>query len=86
MADYKPKVGDQVTVLVDTPNDEPLTGVVRVVNDPDENPGKLVGVELDNYVKFGHSLDGLVDEREDPSGKYVVGKGWWTRPENLEKV
>lgn len=75
------KEGDRVTVLVDTPEGRPVKGTVRVLQDV---PGKLVGVELDDYTVYGHSLDGLVDEREQSGDLPVVGKGWWTREENLE--
>ncbi len=73
--------GDRVTILVNTPEGHPIKGTVRVVQD---EPGKKVGVELDDYVVYGHSLDGLVDEREQGSGLPVVGKGWWTLEEDVE--
>lgn len=76
-------VGDRVTILVDTPNNEPIKGTVRVLNDPEENPGQQVGVELDEYTAYAHSLEGEVDEREQGEGLPVVGKGWWTLPENV---
>lgn len=75
-------VGDKVTILVDTPENRPVKGTVRVVQD---TPGKKVGVELDEYVVYGHSLDGLVDEREQGDGLPVVGNGWWTTEENVVK-
>jgi hypothetical protein len=73
-------VGDRVTILVNTPEAHPVSGTVRVVQD---DPGKTVGVELDEYSVYGHSLDGLVDEREQGDGLPVVGKGWWTREESV---
>ena len=74
-------VGDRVTILVGTPEGHPVKGVVRVLQD---EPGKKVGVELDEYTLYAHSLDGEVDEREQGSGLPVVGKGWWTLEENIE--
>lgn len=75
------KEGDRVTILVDTPEGHPVKGTVRVVQ---EEAGKKVGVELDDYTVYGHSLDGLVDEREQGSGLPVVGKGWWTTEDNVD--
>lgn len=79
-------VGDRVTILVDTPEGRPVNGTVRVLNNPEQHPGQEVGVELDDYVTYGHSLEGVVDEREQGGGAPVIGKGWWTRPENVEKL
>jgi preprotein translocase subunit YajC len=76
------KVGDKVTILVGTPEDRPVHGTVKVVQD---ETGKKVGVELDEYTVYGHSLDGVVDEREQGDGLPVVGKGWWTTEENVSK-
>ena len=76
------KVGDRVTILVDTPNDEPIKGTVKIVQDV---AGKTVGVELDEYTAYAHSLDGEVDEREQGDGLPVVGKGWWTREDQVDK-
>lgn len=75
------KVGDRVTILVDTPEGHPIKGTVKVVQ---EEVGKTVGVELDDYTVYGHSLDGLVDEREQGGGLPVVGKGWWTTEDNVD--
>lgn len=75
------KEGDRVTILVDTPEGHPVKGTVRVVQD---EVGKKVGVELDDYTLYAHSLDGLVDEREQGENLPVVGKGWWTTEENVE--
>lgn len=77
------QVGDRVNVLVDTPEGHPVSGTVRVVQEED---GKKIGVELDDYAVYGHSLDGLVDEREQGEGLPVVGKGWWAREENIEVI
>lgn len=76
-------VGDRVSILVDTPEGHPIKGTVRVVQD---EVGKKVGVELDDYTVYGHGLDGLVDEREQGEGLPVVGKGWWTLEENVQKL
>ena len=75
--------GDKVRVLIDTPNGTPVDGTIRVLQD---KPGKHVGVELDNYVAGGHSLDGKLDEKEKTDGSTGVtyGKGWWTLEDNLE--
>lgn len=75
------KVGDRVTILVNTPEGHPVKGTVKVVQ---KEVGKTVGVELDDYTVYGHSLDGLVDEREQGSGLPVVGKGWWTTEANVD--
>lgn len=81
------QVGDRVTILVGTPLGVPVKGTVLVVQD---EPGKQIGVELDEYTAFGHSLDGLVDEREQPGAAEqnlpVVGKGWWTLEANCEVI
>lgn len=77
------KEGDRVNVLVDTPEGHPVKGTVKVVQD---EVGKKVGVELDDYTVYGHSLDGQVDEREQGGGLPVVGKGWWTTEDNVEKI
>lgn len=81
MADLK--VGDRVRLLIDTPQGEPVEGTVRVVQD---TPGKKVGVEFDNYVATGHSLDGKLDDKEktDNATGVTYGKGWWTLEDNLE--
>lgn len=81
MADLK--VGDKVRVLIDTPEGVPANGTVVVVQD---EAGKKVGVQLDNYVLGGHSLDNKLDEKEktDPATGSTFGKGWWTLEENVE--
>lgn len=81
MADLKLKVGDKVRIIIDPPAGIPQTGTVKVVQN---KPGKMVGVELDHLADYGHSLDGLVEERVDASRNITVGKGWWTLPENVE--
>jgi hypothetical protein len=75
------QVGDRVTILVDTPEGHPVKGTVVVVQ---EEAGKQIGVELDEYALYGHGLDGLVDEREQGGGLPVVGKGWWTLEDNVD--
>ncbi len=84
MADLQ--IGDRVVIITDTPNHEPVKGYVRVLNDAEENPGQQVGVELDEWTAYAHSLEGVVEEREQGEGQPVIGKGWWTRPENVEVV
>lgn len=82
MADLK--VGDKVRILVDTPENTPVRGTVKVVQD---TPGKTVGVELDEHALGGHSLDGeLSAEKVDQNTGSRFGKGWWTIAENVEKV
>ncbi len=75
------KEGDRVTILVNTPQNVPVKGTVRVVQD---EPGKKIGVELDEYTAYAHGLDGLVDEREQGDGLPVIGKGWWTLEDNID--
>jgi hypothetical protein len=77
------KEGDRVRVLVDTPEGTPVDGTVRVVQD---TPGKKVGVEFDNYVAGGHSLDNTLDDKEktDTATGVTYGKGWWTLEDNVE--
>ena len=79
-------VGDRVTIVTDTPNGQPLKGTVRVVNSAEENPGQQIGIELDEWTATAHSLEGVVEEREQGGDLPVIGKGWWTRPENLDKL
>lgn len=76
------KIGDRVRIVIDPPLDC-NTGLIQVMQDV---PGKLVGVELDQLASKAHSLDGRVEERVDPVRNITIGKGWWTREENLEKV
>lgn len=75
------KVGDHVRLIIDPPNGVVCEGTVRVIQD---QPGKRVGIELDHFTDYAHSLDGLVEERVDESRGLTVGKGWWTLPENVE--
>ena len=77
----KLKVGDRVRIFIDPPAGTPQEGTVRVVQDV---PGKTLGVELDHFTDRCHALDGLVEERVDETRGVVVGKGWWTREENVE--
>ena len=67
----KLKVGQRVRITIDTPTGVPVDGVIRVIQDV---PGKKIGVELDKFTNYAHSLDRLVEE----------GKGWWTLEENLK--
>jgi len=73
-------IGDKVTILIDTPGDEPIEGTIKIVQ---KKTGKLIGVELDAWTKYAHSLDGILEEKEDAGG-FTIGRGWWTRPENIE--
>lgn len=79
------KVGDKVRILIDSPTGDPVEGVVKVVQD---EVGKKVGVELNEYTKYGHSLDGLLKDLEkvDPATGQRYGKGWWTLEANVEKM
>ncbi len=79
----KLKVGDRVRLFIDPPAGTPQEGTVRVVQDV---PGKTIGVELDHFTDRCHALDGLVEERVDETRGVVVGKGWWTREENVEVI
>ncbi len=65
------KTGQRVRILVDTPAGVPVDGIIRVIQDV---PGKKIGVELDKFTNYAHSLDRLVEE----------GKGWWTLEENIK--
>jgi hypothetical protein len=79
------KVGQRVRILVNTPEDTPVEGTVRVVQ---KKAGKKVGVELDRYAEFGHTLDGKLDAAEKVDGSTGVryGKGWWTLEDNVEAL
>ena len=44
----------------------------------------MVGVELDYFTDYAHSLDGRVEEKTDPVRGITLGRGWWTLEENLE--
>ncbi|MDO8503805.1 MAG: hypothetical protein Q7S60_03880 [bacterium] len=74
-------IGQRVRIIIDPPGGIPLEGVIRVIQD---EPGKMVGVELDHFADYAHSLDQLVEERVDPVRGITLGKGWWTVEENLE--
>lgn len=75
---YVPAVGDRVRLLRDLPDGLPVDVLFRivVVNDEKKNPGRLVGLEASERWPMLHSCDGEVQEL----------RGWWSRPENLEKV
>lgn len=77
----KIKEGDKVRIIMGEKTN--LTGQVRVLSD---EPGKEIGVELDHYADYAHSLDGLVEEREDAVRGITVGKGWWVRENEIEKL
>ena len=76
-----PQVGQRVKIIIDPPNATACEGTIRVLS---EAPGKKVGVELDHFTDYAHSLDGKVEEKIDPVRKITIGKGWWTLPENVE--
>lgn len=80
-ADFKE--GDRVRVFIDPPADVPQEATIKVVQD---EAGKKIGIELDHFVDGAHSLDGVVEERVDNVRGMTVGKGYWTLPENIEKV
>ncbi len=69
MASKKLKIG--ATVMVYNAPDGKREGTVLVVNDEEENPGKLIGVQFTDFHPVGHTCDGLCEK----------GFGWWTRPE-----
>lgn len=79
------QIGSRVRLLVGTSNGEIQTGTVRVINHQGEDAGHQVGVELDEPVRYGHSLE-LVLDREivDPDSGVTVGRGWWTHPDYVE--
>ena len=79
--DLKLVTQQRVRIIIDPPGGTPVEGIVRVIQDV---PGKKVGVELDHFTDYAHSLDGLVDEKTDPVRGITIGKGWWTLEENLE--
>ena len=74
-------VEQRVRIIIGPPGGIPVEGIVRVIQD---EPGKMVGVELDHFTDYAHSLDQLVEEKIDPVRGITVGKGWWTLEENLE--
>ena len=71
----------RVKIIIDPPGGVPCEGIVRVIQDV---PGKTVGVELDHFTDYAHSLDQKVEEKNDPVRGITIGKGWWTLEENLE--
>jgi hypothetical protein len=77
----KLQLEQRVKIIIDPPNGIPTEGIVRVIQD---EPGKMVGVELDHFTDYAHSLDGVVEEKIDPVRGITIGKGWWTLEENLE--
>ncbi len=77
----KLQLEQRVKIIIDPPNGIPTEGIVRVIQD---EPGKMVGVELDHFTDYAHSLDGQTEEKIDPVRGITIGKGWWTLEENLE--
>lgn len=75
-------IGAKIRIIIDPPNGTPLNGVVKILQD--NVPGKKVGVELDNYCDYAHSLDQTVSEKTDPIRGITVGRGWWTTADNVE--
>ena len=63
-------VGNKVAVY-DAP-DCKREGVVIAVNSPEDKPGKIIGVRLNDQHPLAHECDGLCPK----------GFGWWTLPEN----
>lgn len=61
---------------------QPVRAVVRVVNDPKENPGKNIGVELD--APNGENLRWY--DANELDGEAPVGFGWWVTPGDLDQV
>lgn len=76
-------VGDKVQVLVDSPTGEAIEATVAVIQDV---PGKQVGVVFSKSVANGHDLDGETTQVVDPETGRRYGKGWYSRPENLEII
>ena len=74
-------IGQSVKIVIDPPNGVPIEGIIRIIQ---ETPGKKVGIELDHFTDYAHSLDGQVEQKTDPVRRITVGKGWWTLEENLE--
>lgn len=77
------KLNDKVKIIIGTPEGKPVTGAIKVLQN---KPGKRVGVELDELAPYGHSLDGKVEERYDPTRNITLGKGWWTLEGNIEPI
>lgn len=81
------KVGQRVRILIGGPMETVVDGTVRVIQD---EPGKKVGVELDNYAETGHTLDGLLDDtapqKSDEVSGRNFGKGWWTLDDHVEAL
>lgn len=74
-------IGTKVRIIIDPPGGSPVDGTVKIVQ---TTPGKTVGVELDHFTDYAHSLDKTVEEKVDPVRGITVGKGWWTIQENVE--
>lgn len=76
-------IGQRVRIIIDPPGGIPVEGTIKLIQD---TPGKKIGIELDRFADYAHSLDNLVDERTDPVRGITLGKGWWTLEENLEVI
>lgn len=66
-------IGTRVRMYQRNYTDGNPTGTVIVLQDEESNPGKIVGLKLDNHHPKGCSCDGACDK----------GFGWWSRPENV---
>ncbi len=75
--------GQKVKIIIDPPGGVPTEGIVKVVQNV---PGKTLGIELEHFTDYAHSLDKLVEEKTDPTRGITVGKGWWTREDNVEII
>lgn len=75
------KVGDRVRIILGQMAG--FTGRVKVIGN---EPGKRIGIELDSFVDYGHSLDGATEERYDSVRDITVGRGWWVTEEEIEKL
>lgn len=73
--------GQTVKIIIDPPGGTAVSGTVKIIQDV---PGKKIGVQLDHFTDYAHSLDKLVEEKTDPVRGITVGQGWWTLPENVE--
>lgn len=79
MADtYTPKTGEYVRLLVDLPDGLPAATLFKVVavNSEKKSPGKLVALECEERWPMLHDCDRACGPM----------RGWWSRPENLERV
>lgn len=81
------KEGQRVRILIGGPQDNVVEGTVRIIQD---EVGKKVGVELDNYYETAHELDGILAEtaplKNDEASGRSFGKGWWTLDDHVEAL